>query len=213
MQSFARLFRRTVVPKSCQCTETDGKHFLASCLPYNYHKRLFQGSNDIDSTQLQIKLSKTPKPKTPYKDLQFGIDFTDHMLEINWTKDHGWENPQIKPFDFFKVHPAANGFHYALQAFEGMKAFRDNNDQIRLFRPQMNWNRLNQSCQALVFPSVHSQEFQKCVETFLTVEKSWIPNVDGYALYLRPTIVSTHVRNKYIFYIPPFFLPFLFFVT
>ena len=73
----------------------------------------------------------------------------------------------------------------------GMKAYKDSNDKIRLFRPKKNMARLNASCEALFFPKFDSKEFLECMFELLKLEKRWIPNEDGYSLYIRPTIIST----------------------
>ena len=73
-----------------------------------------------------------------------------------------------------------------------MKAYIDDNDRIRLFRPEMNMQRLNSSCESLFFPSFDGDEFLQCMFELLKVDRSWIPNQYGYSLYLRPTIISTY---------------------
>ena len=55
----------------------------------------------------------------PYKELKFGQTFSDHMLEIDWSNELGWQDPVIKPFGNLSVHPATSALHYGLQAFEG----------------------------------------------------------------------------------------------
>merc|ERR1719450_994107 len=65
------------------------------------------------------------------------------MLTIDWTKEGGWQDPQIKPFADFSVHPGAKVLHYAQELFEGMKAYRGVDGKIRLFRPMHNMARMN----------------------------------------------------------------------
>lgn len=47
------------------------------------------------------------------------------MLEIDWNAETGWAAPKISPMGNFEMHPAASVLHYALECFEGMKAYRD----------------------------------------------------------------------------------------
>jgi hypothetical protein len=39
---------------------------------------------------LTITVTKTPRPKVPHETLMFGHVFSDHMLEVEWTKQHGY---------------------------------------------------------------------------------------------------------------------------
>ena len=63
----------------------------------------------LDSSRLVVEQAGLAdmKPKPPVDQLAFGKVFTDHMLTIDWTKDGGWQDPQIKPFADFSVHPGA----------------------------------------------------------------------------------------------------------
>eukprot|EP00484_Ammonia_sp_Unknown_P000825 CAMPEP_0197020616 /NCGR_PEP_ID=MMETSP1384-20130603/1442_1 /TAXON_ID=29189 /ORGANISM="Ammonia sp." /LENGTH=410 /DNA_ID=CAMNT_0042448277 /DNA_START=36 /DNA_END=1268 /DNA_ORIENTATION=+ len=147
--------------------------------------------NDLNHNLLTIEHTKNPKQKSPYNQLKFGKEFTDHLLEIDWSNEFGWHDPSITPYHSFQIDPAASCLHYALQAFEGMKAYMDDNDRIRLFRPDKNMQRLNSSCEALFFPTFDGEEYMQCLYELLKVDREWIPNSYGYSLYIRPTIIST----------------------
>jgi len=145
----------------------------------------------IKSSQLTVELTKNPKPKQAKETLKFGATMTDHMLEIDWTAEKGWAAPRIVPYQPLKLDPAASALHYGLECFEGMKAYVDDADQIRLFRPDMNMKRINSSAHRLLLPQVDGAEFIKCIEELVRVDKSWIPRGFGYSLYLRPTLIAT----------------------
>lgn len=113
------------------------------------------------------------------------------MLEVDYTPEAGWGTPRIVPHGPLSIDPAASSLHYALQCFEGMKAYRDEKDNIRLFRPEMNFARMNSSADRLLLPRIDEQGALKCLEELLKLDKSWIPNKFGYSLYLRPTLIST----------------------
>jgi len=74
------------------------------------------------------------------------------MLVVNWTAQNGWKTPEIKPYGNLQIDPSASVFHYATCLFEGMKAYKSRDGKIRLFRPEMNMKRMNQSAQRLAFP-------------------------------------------------------------
>jgi len=164
---------------------------------HHQHARCFSQQippklNEMNSSLLTIQHTTAPKKKSPYNELKFGKEFTDHLLEIDWTNGYGWHDPVIKPYGSFTLDPAASVLHYALEAFEGMKAYIDDQDRIRMFRPEMNLQRLNSSCESLFFPTFEGEEFLQCLHELLRVDRDWIPREYGYSLYLRPTIISTN---------------------
>lgn len=61
-----------------------------------------------------------------------------------------------------------------------------------MFRPMMNMARMNTSMARLHMPQFNQEEYLKCIQELLRVEKRWIPRGFGYSLYIRPTAVSTH---------------------
>ncbi len=74
------------------------------------------------------------------------------MLQVDWDAKEGWGTPTISPYRKLSLDPAVSALHYALQAFEGMKAYVDSSDRVRLFRPDRNMERLRDSARRLCFP-------------------------------------------------------------
>eukprot|EP00300_Choanocystis_sp_HF-7_P022126 c21270_g1_i1.p1 GENE.c21270_g1_i1~~c21270_g1_i1.p1 ORF type:complete len:385 (+),score=66.07 c21270_g1_i1:35-1189(+) len=136
----------------------------------------------------------TTKPKTkPVLDenLKFGHVFSDHMLTIEWSKKHGWAAPHIRPHGPLSIDPAASSLHYALEGFEGMKAYKDKESHVRLFRPDMNMRRLNTTAAKLSLPTVNGEGLQECIAELIRLDQSWVPAKRDYSLYIRPTLIST----------------------
>lgn len=148
---------------------------------------------DIDHKRLIVELTKTPaaKPADPFQ-LKFGRTYTDHMLEIEWSAENGWDAPRIVPRHPLMLDPGASVLHYALEAFEGMKAFLDPQGNLRLFRPMMNMHRFIRSAGRVTLPSFNPEELLECIKELLRIEKDWCPKPRGTALYIRPTIISTY---------------------
>jgi branched-chain amino acid aminotransferase len=121
-------------------------------------------SANIDSSKLTIEKTKHPQPKPPKETLKFGHTFSDHMLEVDWEMGKGWTAPKIVPFHNLSLSPAASSLHYALQCFEGLKAYVDDNNKVRLFRPDRNMARLNGSMQRLDFPNFDGPQFLECIK-------------------------------------------------
>ena len=148
-------------------------------------------STFIDSSKILVNKTTRPKEKTKLEDLAFGKTFSDHMLSIDWDLEHGWANPEIYPYQDLKISPAATSLHYGIQCFEGMKAYKDSKNRIRLFRPDLNMIRFNFSMQRLAMPALDKSGFLECLKKLLVLDQSWIPEGDGYSLYIRPTAIGT----------------------
>jgi len=147
---------------------------------------------DVEHSQLTIERTNAPKPKyTDKSKLTFGTTFTDHMLEVDWDNSNGWTAPRITPFKNLSLHPGSSCMHYALQAFEGMKAFKGVDGKIRMFRPMKNMERLNASHEYLFFPTFQEEDMCESIKELVRLDSDWIPEGDGFSLYIRPTSIST----------------------
>lgn len=79
---------------------------------------------------------------------------------------------------------------FALQLFEGMKAYRGQDGHIRVFRPEMNMARMNASAQRSGLPTFESEDFIKCMSRLVTIDQEWVPHTEAASLYLRPTLIG-----------------------
>jgi len=148
-------------------------------------------STGFFQANVTIEKTKTPKQKTQYSQLVFGKEFTDHWLQIEWKKSSGWGTPKITPYSKIVLDPSALVLHYALECFEGMKAYKDASGKARLFRPEENMKRMNNSARRLCMPTFPEEKFLDAIKQFVKVEKDWIPQQRGYSLYIRPTMIAT----------------------
>ncbi|XP_068611236.1 branched-chain-amino-acid aminotransferase, cytosolic [Brachionichthys hirsutus] len=144
------------------------------------------------ASDLVIQLSSNPKPKTEM--LQFGNEFTDHMLTIEWTSAEGWQAPLIKPFGDLSLHPAIASLHYAVQLFEGLKVFCGADNRLRFFRPMLNMRRMLNSTKRLCLPMFNQSELLECIRRLLVIEQDWVRHAKSRSLYIRPTFISLDPR-------------------
>ena len=146
-------------------------------------------------------LKELPDPNT----LLFGKTFTDHMFLMNYDAGQGWHDARIVPYGPIALEPCAMVFHYAQEVFEGMKAYRDPEGGVRLFRPEENALRMQSSCQRLCIPTVPVEDFVEAVKALVRLEERWVPSLAGTSLYIRPFIIATdaslgvHASHSYIF--------------
>jgi branched-chain amino acid aminotransferase len=126
-----------------------------------------------------------------FRHLGFGTLFSDHMAIIDWHADRGWHSPRITARAPFQIDPAGSVLHYAQEIFEGMKAYRDVNGRIVLFRPDENAKRFNASARRMAMPELPEADFLAAIEQLLAVDAAWIPEAEGASLYLRPFMFAS----------------------
>jgi branched-chain amino acid aminotransferase len=137
---------------------------------------------------MKIEIVKNENPKTmpPENELGFGKVFTDHMFIMDYEAGKGWINHRIVPFEYISIHPASTVLHYGAEIFEGLKAYRTENGDIQLFRPEENAKRMNSSADRMCLPLIDEDDFMQILKTFVDLEKDWVPHSFGTSLYLRP---------------------------
>jgi branched-chain amino acid aminotransferase len=129
----------------------------------------------IDKSKLTITKTTTPKELIPNDELVFGKHFTDHMLSLEWTATDGWQAPRITPYQNLSLDPATCVFHYAFECFEGMKAYKDQKGNVRLFRPDKNMARLNRSSARIALPNVDPKAMIDLISQFVKTDERFIP--------------------------------------
>jgi len=140
-----------------------------------------------------IDIQRAPKSKlneTNFDNLVFGQVFSDHMMECDY-KNGAWQKPVIKPYGPLTLEPSARVFHYGQAVFEGMKAYKDSDDKIWLFRPEQNFERINKSSKRMAIPEFPKEYFFDALEELLKIDKDWIKKGFGNSLYLRPFVIAT----------------------
>ena len=141
-----------------------------------------------------IKFEERKELKTkPAKDaeLGFGRIFTDYMILADYTPEEGWHDARIVPYGPLNYNPGAMILHYGQSTFEGLKAYYIDEHAIHLFRPEKNFERMNNSNERLCIPKIDPKEFTEYIIEALKIEKDWIPKENGKSLYIRPMIVAT----------------------
>lgn len=121
----------------------------------------------------------------------FGTVFSDHMVLIDWDESKGWHNARIGPRGPISLDPATAVLHYAQEIFEGLKAYKQEDGTIALFRPEANAARFNASAQRLAMPELPEEVFVESVRLLVETDRNWIPTIEGGSLYLRPFMFAS----------------------
>ena len=156
----------------------------------NYLNIFLKMKNDALTDIAIEQVTSSKIHEVDFENLTFGSVFTDHMLVCDY-KDNDWGAPEIIPYQPLQIAPSARVFHYGQAVFEGMKAYKDENDALWLFRPDENFKRLNLSAKRLAIPEVPEAVFFEGMRTLLTLERNWIKKGVGNSLYIRPFLIAT----------------------
>lgn len=124
-----------------------------------------------------------------FSDLKFGAVFSDHMLVADY-KNSDWQTPKIVPFGDISMSPAASVFHYGQAIFEGLKAYRNKEGDIFLFRVDENLKRMNSSAERMCMPQIPKQIFIDGIKELIRCDINWVPNGEGQSLYVRPFLIA-----------------------
>jgi len=137
---------------------------------------------------LDISLQKSEQSRISEFDennIQFGKVYSDHMFLANF-KNGQWEDMTIMPYGDLAISPANTTLHYAQSIFEGLKAYRGENGDVLVFRPQANAQRMVKSAERMCIPPVSEEMFMTSMTELLRLDKDWVPSVPGTSLYIRP---------------------------
>lgn len=145
----------------------------------------------VSTFDVQIKkVSQSRINQLDKENIQFGKLYADHMLVAHY-ENGAWGQPEIIPFDNLKLSPATTFIHYGQSIFEGVKAYKDPQENPIIFRPEDNWKRLNRSANRMAMPDVPKEIFIDGMRTLVDLDKDWIPTEEGTSLYIRPFLFAT----------------------
>ncbi len=150
---------------------------------------------DSLSIDMNYPINIKPTPETKLLDMDlgsipFGKFYSDHMFMTDYI-DGAWQEFNIVPFNDFPMNPATSALHYGQAIFEGMKAYKDQDGRPQLFRPEMNIDRFNRSAKRMAMPEVPEELFMSALHELIYLDQSWIPTMEGSALYIRPFMIAT----------------------
>lgn len=160
-----------------------------------------------ENYKISVTLTKNKKQKPDENNLSFGKYFTDHMFVWDYEEGEGWKNARIVPYAPFPIDPAAMVFHYGQAVFEGLKAYLAKDGAVRLFRPEMNFARMNKSDERMCIPHFDEDFALYALKELIKIDRDWIPSAPGTTLYIRPFVIATeaavgvHPSHSFMFII------------
>ncbi|MFC4149925.1 branched-chain amino acid aminotransferase [Micromonospora mangrovi] len=149
-------------------------------------------------TQTQAPVSRLPH-------VEHGAQFTDTLVSATWTPATGWGPATRGPLTTFAMHPGMIGLHYGQVVFEGLKAHRQVDGSMAVFRPRDNALRFQRSARRLAMPEVPEEMFLQAVDAVVAADGHHIGDDPNVSLYLRPLLFASEANlmlrpaNEYTF--------------
>ncbi|MFI0772831.1 branched-chain amino acid aminotransferase [Streptomyces sp. NPDC021218] len=120
-----------------------------------------------------------------------GDDFTEHMYSLRWSENLGWHQPRLTALENLELHPGTVALHYGQCAFEGLKAHRQIDGTVAVFRPKENALRFQRSARRLSMPELPEDLFLEAVERLVQADQNRLSGNLEHSLYLRPLLFAT----------------------
>ena len=125
-------------------------------------------------------------------ELGFGYVKTDYRFVANF-KDGKWDEGQLITDENIVINECAGVLQYAQTCFEGLKAYTTEDGKIVCFRPDLNAQRMADSCERLRMPVFPVEKFVEAVEKVVAANADFVPPYgSGATLYLRPYMFGSN---------------------
>lgn len=129
-----------------------------------------------------------------WKSLGFHYTETDTIVRCEYHNG-AWSHPVVTNDKTVQMHLSATCLQYGQQAFEGLKAFRGIDGQVRIFRMEENARRMARSAEALCMAPVPVDLFCHCITLAYEHNRDWLPPYEtGATLYFRPLLIGITPR-------------------
>ncbi|XP_022762830.1 branched-chain-amino-acid aminotransferase 6-like [Durio zibethinus] len=127
-----------------------------------------------------------------WDELGFALTKTDYMYVMNWSKEQEkFSQGILTRFGNIEMCPSSGILNYGQGLFEGLKAYRKEDEGILLFRPVENALRMKIGADRMCMPSTTIEQFVDAVKKTVLANKRWVPPHGRGALYIRPLLMGT----------------------
>ena len=126
------------------------------------------------------------KANIDWGNIGFGYIPTTKRFVSNF-KDGKWDEGVLTEDDKVVISECAGVLQYAQTCFEGLKAYTTQDGHIVTFRPDLNAERMMDSCARLEMPQFPKERFIEAVHELVAANEAFVPPYgSGATLYIRP---------------------------
>ncbi|KAJ6379005.1 hypothetical protein OIU78_029094 [Salix suchowensis] len=126
-----------------------------------------------------------------WDDLGFAYVPTDYMYSMKCTKGVNFSKGELQRFGNIELSPSAGVLNYGQGLFEGLKAYRKEDGNLLLFRPEENAMRMIMGAERMCMPSPTVEQFVDAVKATVLANKRWVPPPGKGSLYIRPLLMGS----------------------
>ena len=145
----------------------------------------------VEALNITIKkVAKSNLQNIDFSNITFGKVYSDHMFVADY-RDGEWTGFSIIPYGNMSISPGTCALHYGQSVFEGLKAYKNDDGEVLVFRPRDNFARLNLSAKRICMPEISEEVFMGGMTELLRIDRDWVPGIPGTSLYLRPFMFAT----------------------
>lgn len=145
----------------------------------------------VNTLDIQVeKVAQSRVSEMDFNNIEFAKQYSDHMFIADYY-DGQWQDFKIVPYKNISLSPANPAIHYGQSIFEGLKAYKNAADEVLIFRPHENFKRMNISAKRMMMPELPEEIFIDGLRELIDMDRAWVPNIDGTALYIRPFMFAT----------------------
>ena len=121
----------------------------------------------------------------------WGSVFTEHMVSARFEPKRGWSDLSLGAYQPLQLDPSSSALHYGQAIFEGLKAYRQPDGGVAVFRPEQNARRFVRSARRLAMAELPEEIFLNSLGVLLQADLEQVPSGSGESLYLRPLELAT----------------------
>ena len=145
----------------------------------------------VQTLDISVTRAETSKiDQVDFDNIEFGKVYSDHMFVADYT-DGQWSDLRVEPLAQMSFSPALAALHYGQSIFEGIKAYKSAEGEAILFRADKNAARFNKSAERMCMPTIPEEIFISGIAELLKLDRDWIPDRPGTALYIRPFMFAS----------------------
>ena len=127
-----------------------------------------------------------------WSSLGFGYIQTEYRYVCRY-KDGQWDEGGLETEANITLNECACVFQYCQACFEGLKAYYTKDGRIVTFRPDLNAQRMVDTCKRLEMPPFPVEKFLEAVKMVVAANADYVPPYGtGASLYLRPFMIGTN---------------------
>ena len=127
-----------------------------------------------------------------WANIGFGYMETEQRFVSNY-KDGKWDEGGLTPDATVAISECAAVLQYAQTCFEGLKAYTTEDGRVVCFRPDLNAERMADTCQRLEMPVFPKERFVEAVEQVVKANLDYVPPYgSGATLYIRPYMFGSN---------------------